>query len=181
MFFCEISEILKNIYYEKHLRTAVSGNSENIIILLKNELKCKLKECLIMPHIWQNSLREKCPYSELFWSAFFRIRTEYEEIICISLYLVRMRGNADQNNSKYEHFLRSDSCTFQPKMLKFKDSFTSITSWRNQVIILNFGKGIDTSEVWAILVSVLGHAQAHPSLFKVLVKCNVRSKLVNVR
>ena len=98
-----------------------------------------------------------------------------------NLYLVRMRGNADQNNSKYEHFLRSDSCTLQPKMLKFKGSFTSITSWRNQVIILNFGKGIDTLEVWAILVSVLGHAQAHPSLFKVLVKCNVRSKLVNVR
>ena len=24
------------------------------------------------------SLRKKCPYSELFWSAFSRIRTEYE-------------------------------------------------------------------------------------------------------
>ena len=140
VFFCEISEIFKNIYYEKHLRTAVSGNSENIVILLKNYLKCKLKECLIMPHIWQNSLREKWPYSELFWRAFFRIRTEYEEIICISLYLVRLRGNADQNNSKYEHFLRSDSCTLQPKMLKFQDSFTCITSWRNQVIILNLVK-----------------------------------------
>ena len=27
-----------------------------------------------------NSLREKCPYSELFWSVFSRIRTEYGEI-----------------------------------------------------------------------------------------------------
>ena len=26
------------------------------------------------------SLRKKCPYSELFWSAFFRIQTEYGEM-----------------------------------------------------------------------------------------------------
>ena len=25
----------------------------------------------------ENTLREKCPYSELFWSVFTRIRTEY--------------------------------------------------------------------------------------------------------
>ena len=59
------------------------------------------------------SLREKCPYSELFWSAFCHIRTEYGEILRISPYSVRMRENADQNNSKYEHFLRSEhwKCT----------------------------------------------------------------------
>ena len=39
-----------------------------------------------------------CPYSELYWSAFSRIWTEY---------LVRMRENADQNNSDYEHFSSS--------------------------------------------------------------------------
>ena len=44
------------------------------------------------------ALHEKCPYSELFWSAFSRIWTEYREIL---------RKNADQNNSEYEHFLRS--------------------------------------------------------------------------
>ena len=27
-----------------------------------------------------NSLRKKCPFSELFWSSFSRIRTEYGEI-----------------------------------------------------------------------------------------------------
>ena len=27
-----------------------------------------------------NSLRKKCPYSELFWSVFSHIRTEYGEI-----------------------------------------------------------------------------------------------------
>ena len=54
-----------------------------------------------------NSLREKCPYSELFWSAFSRIRTEYGEIRSISPYSVRMRENTDQNNSEYGHFSRS--------------------------------------------------------------------------
>ena len=40
-----------------------------------------------------DTLRKNCPYQELFWSAFSRIRTEYEQI--------------PQNNSEYEHFLRS--------------------------------------------------------------------------
>ena len=52
-------------------------------------------------------LPKKCPYSELFWSAFSRIRTEYGEILRISLYSVRMWERADQNNSEYGHFLGS--------------------------------------------------------------------------
>ena len=55
------------------------------------------------------TLREKCPYSELFWSTFSRIRTEQGEIVRISPYLVQMRENADQNNSEYGHFIRSAS------------------------------------------------------------------------
>ena len=51
-----------------------------------------------------HTLREKCPYSELFWSVFSRIRTEYGEI-----YSVRMQENTDQNNSEYGHFLHSDT------------------------------------------------------------------------
>ena len=38
-------------------------------------------------------LRKKCPYSDLFCSAFPRIRTEYGEIRSISSYSVRMREN----------------------------------------------------------------------------------------
>ena len=53
------------------------------------------------------TLRKKYPYSELFWSAFSHIRTEFEEILRISPYSVRMRENADQNNSEYGHFSRS--------------------------------------------------------------------------
>ena len=59
-------------------------------------------------HAMSHSLREKCLYSELLWSVFFRIRTEYGEALRISLYSVRMRENMDQNNSEYRHFLRSD-------------------------------------------------------------------------
>ena len=39
---------------------------------------------------------------------FSRIRTECGEIRSISPYSVRMRENADQNNSEYSHFLRSE-------------------------------------------------------------------------
>ena len=56
------------------------------------------------------SLREKCSYSELSWSTFSRIRTKYGKILSISPYSVRMRENADQNNSEYGHFLCSDYC-----------------------------------------------------------------------
>ena len=43
---------------------------------------------------------KKCPYWELSWSVFSRIRTEYGEIRSISLYTVRIRENKDQNNSE---------------------------------------------------------------------------------
>ena len=52
-------------------------------------------------------MRNKCPYSEIFWSAFSRILTEYGEIRSISSYLVRKWENADQKNSEYGHFSRS--------------------------------------------------------------------------
>ena len=51
------------------------------------------------------SLREKCTYSEFFWSVFSRIRTEYREALRISPYSVQMRENTDQKNPKYGHFL----------------------------------------------------------------------------
>ena len=54
------------------------------------------------------TLRKKCPYSELCWSAFSRIRTEYVDILRIFPYAVGMQENANQNNSEYGHFLRSE-------------------------------------------------------------------------
>ena len=61
----------------------------------------------LLTNTFKDALREKCQYSELFWSAFSRIRTEYEDILRIFSYLVRMRENTDQNNLEYGHFLRS--------------------------------------------------------------------------
>ena len=56
----------------------------------------------------KNALRIKCPYSELFWSVFSGMRTEYGKIRSISPYSVRMRENTDQDNSEYGLFLCSD-------------------------------------------------------------------------
>ena len=65
---------------------------------LKNRLLYSLWTCWIEDLL--QSLRKKCPYSELFWSAFFHIRTYYGEI----LYSVQMPENTDQYNSKNGHF-----------------------------------------------------------------------------
>ena len=51
-----------------------------------------------------DSLREKCPYSEFFWSVFSHIRTEYGEKLRTSPYSVQMREIADQKNPEYGHF-----------------------------------------------------------------------------
>ena len=55
--------------------------------------------------IRKSSLREKCPYLELFWSAFRRIGTKYGEIPRISPYSVRMLEKTDRNYYEYGHFL----------------------------------------------------------------------------
>ena len=52
------------------------------------------------------TLRKESYCSELFWSVFSRIRTEYGEIRSISPYSARMWENTDQNNSEYGHSLR---------------------------------------------------------------------------
>ena len=66
-------------------------------------------------YLKQQTLRRKWPYSELFWSAFSRIRTGYGEILRISPYSVRMRENTDQDNSEYGHFSRSEMRTGKSK------------------------------------------------------------------
>ena len=53
------------------------------------------------------SMREKCPYSEFFWSVFPLIQKKYGEMLCILPHLVWMLENTDQKNSEYGHFSRS--------------------------------------------------------------------------
>ena len=50
----------------------------------------------------------RCPYSEIFWSVFSRIQTEYG-----ASHSVRMRENTDQENSEYGHSSRSVSVNLQ--------------------------------------------------------------------
>ena len=56
-------------------------------------------------------MREKCSYSEFFWSVFYHNRTENEDLQNKFLYLVQMWENMDQINSEYGRFLRSAGYT----------------------------------------------------------------------
>ena len=109
-FISVLSPFLKKWFYILSFsifRILVMGN-----ILINNI--CNIQSIISSPHfnklsgnsIW-NSLREKCPHSEFFWSVFSRIWIEYGEIRSISPYSVRMRENMDQEKSEYGHFLRS--------------------------------------------------------------------------
>ena len=72
------------------------------------------------------ALREKYPYSELFRSAFSRIRTEYWQIHRISPYLFRMQGNTDLNNSEYGNFWCSVGCSISIVSMEILGSFTRV-------------------------------------------------------
>ena len=65
----------------------------------------------------RQKLRIKCPNSELFWSIFSSIRTEYGEVPRIFPYSVRMWETMDQNNCEYGHFLRSANPFFSDNVL----------------------------------------------------------------
>ena len=58
------------------------------------------------------ALRKKCPYSVLFWSAFFqhsdRIRRDSPYLSVFSSNAGKFGKNADQNNSEHEDFLHSE-------------------------------------------------------------------------
>ena len=78
---------------------------------------------------YRRTLSKKCPYSELFRSAFFRIRTEFA--------FFPHSKNADQNNSEYGHFSRSgiaQKSFFMKKLQKKKNTLkkgmkSSSISW----------------------------------------------------
>ena len=85
--------------------------------------------------IRKSSLREKCPYLELFWSAFRRIGTKYGEIPRISPYSVRMLEKTVRNYYEYGHFLLSVCESY----FLIVHSWTAITCWRlSGVFIVNF-------------------------------------------
>ena len=61
---------------------------EKLLILAKNYLLWASNSSLIKGSTKELSLHEKCPNSELFWSVFSHILTEYGEILHISIYSV---------------------------------------------------------------------------------------------
>ena len=88
-------------YIEQTVHTDFADGAKNITTknMIKHANSVTLLKLLLTP-----PLREKCPYSELFWSSFSRIQTEYGEILLIFPYSVRMRENTNQNTSKQGHF-----------------------------------------------------------------------------
>ena len=98
--------------------------SEIIISLVTNaldELGCFFAKKLVL---WRTiALRKKCLFSELFWSVFSRI----------SPYSVRMRENADQNNSEYGQFPHSVARNVNAKISQFSHFFSNLSfhgHWR---------------------------------------------------
>ena len=84
---------------------AIEQEKKNSVIIVTTTKKIELIESA--------TLREKCQYSELFWSVFFRTRTEYGEIWSISPYSVRMRENTEdqvlpQGFSVFSFFIQTN-------------------------------------------------------------------------
>ena len=89
------------------LRVFVQQTAIIIFIAIFQQIKTPSKKAFILYQTLHATTAGKCPNSELFWSAFSRIRTEYRKILRITPYSFRMRENADQNNSGCRHFLYS--------------------------------------------------------------------------
>ena len=73
---------------------------------------------------FETILRQKCPYSEFFWSLFFP-HSDW-----ISPYSVLMQENTEQKNSEYGHFLRSTIFHF------LKGLFTYSCNQKNTFVII---------------------------------------------
>ena len=80
---------------------------------------------------WRITLHKKCPYSELFWSAFFAHFSAFgrnTEKYSVSLRIQFECGkNVDPNNSEYGHFLRS---VIYKKKCHYMIAVTTSTSGR---------------------------------------------------
>ena len=64
------------MYYRKNLNKIFLGKFSSVFFLFS-----KLKDTISSIAFFKVSLRENCPYLDLFWSVFSRIWTEYGEIL----------------------------------------------------------------------------------------------------
>ena len=79
------------------------------------------------------TLREKCPYSEFFWSVFSRIWTEYGEILHSSPCFFRIWENTDSKKSEYGHFSRSGKVSSEFNLLCSEDIFSQLVERAQQL------------------------------------------------
>ena len=104
VFFCKVQDlwsIILSLYEKIKIRENLFSDIFYVVwVYTSFYLPINLKLCT------EVAQRQMCPYSELFWSAFSRIWTEYGEIRSISPYPVWKRENAVQNTSEHGHFLR---------------------------------------------------------------------------
>ena len=127
-------------------------------------------------------LRQKCPYSEFFWSVFSRIRAEYGEIRSISLYSVLIRENTEEKNSEYTVYftiyiiLQSVSCQCS-HLFRFFPLFYSgciwntLKHWYEMVESKKYyperGKSLPISEsYWMWRLNYINTSVLHPPLAK---------------
>ena len=99
---------------------------------------CFAKSSQTLPRL---TLHEKCLYSDFFWSAFSRIRTEHGDLLCKFPYLDRFRESTDQKNSEFEHLLQSVS--WEDFFHCFHDSYCS---WNLADIWLELSSSVDDFE-----------------------------------
>ena len=100
--FCEFKRIKQLIFSLK-----LSENCMNRKYLIPLNL------LYIRKAIQRRSLRKKCPYSELFWSVFSRIWTEYEASLRIQCECGKIRTRITPNTDTFHavDLLRIDSVT----------------------------------------------------------------------
>ena len=138
-FFGKCDQIRKKLRICSHLLKKSLMESFIFCAVQWSTASCKIQESRIkMTSLRRtHTMREKCSYSEFFWSVFSDNRTEYSKILRISPYSIRMQENKDQKKCKYGHFLHSSK---QQTHVFLNETFTC---WCriNKQLTASHGKG----------------------------------------
>ena len=97
---------------------------------------------------------KECSYLELFWSLFSQRVSLllYRVSLCIqsiSLYSVRMRENADQNNCEYGHFSLSENHAKMKTLLTLYDPYYPYSEWDFSGLLT--GSGFHIVEIQSVI------------------------------
>ena len=111
----------------------------------------KIKSGVGSKKLWR-ALCEKYPYSEIFWSLFSRIWTEYGDLLCKCPNSLKIRENVDEKNFECAHFLRSGSSqALYRKVLTYQNNF--MIYWKNLAKHVGFHALIENRKVRVIIPS----------------------------